>query len=64
MLFHGAAIDVRWKAPVYADLTILPRVEVRSVSDDLIVFGVEVGIVDGPTAMTADISAPLPRGVA
>lgn len=63
-LFHGAAIDVRWKAPVYADMTIVPRVDVRSVSDDLIVFGVEVGIVDGPMAMTANISVPLPREVA
>ena len=59
-LFHGAAIDVRWKAPVYADLTIVPSVRVRSASDHLIVFDADVRIVDGPVAMQATISIPLP----
>ncbi|MEM7001982.1 MAG: MaoC family dehydratase [Pseudomonadota bacterium] len=58
-LLHGTAFDIRWKAPVYADLTLLPSAKVRSVSADLVVIDLLAELENGPTAMVGELQVPL-----
>lgn len=58
-LFHGANFDIRWKAPVYADLTIRPTARVSAVSENQIVFDIEATLEDDATAMTGRVTIPL-----
>ena len=58
-LLHGAAFDIRWKAPVYADLGIRPGVRVSEVSDEMVVFDVDAVLDSGALAMTGQVSVPL-----
>lgn len=60
VLLHGTSIDVRFRAPVYADLTVSPSAKVASVSDKEVVFNADVTIIDGPVASVATITIPLP----
>ncbi|MDH3683608.1 MAG: MaoC family dehydratase, partial [Acidimicrobiia bacterium] len=50
VLFHGAHLDARWKAPTHADATIVPRVEVTRVDVDRVVLAIDVTLGDGPSA--------------
>jgi acyl dehydratase len=58
-LLHGAAFDIRWKAPVYADITVCPQARVTAVSDDRIEFALDVLLESGATAMTGQLTVPL-----
>ncbi len=58
-LLHGASFDVRWKAPVYAGLTILPRVSVSAATADRVVFDIEATLELGATAMVGEVTVPL-----
>ncbi|MEM7078240.1 MAG: MaoC family dehydratase [Pseudomonadota bacterium] len=58
-LFHGANFDVRWKAPVYADTDVLPRVTVAAKDDRLVTFDLQVDLADGAAAMVARVTVPL-----
>ncbi len=58
-LFHGASFDIRWKAPVYADLTIRPTALVSDASEKQVVFDIEAKLDDGATAMTGRVTIPL-----
>jgi acyl dehydratase len=58
-LLHGAAFDVRWKAPVYADTAIRPHVSVATAAPDQVVFDVDAMLDSGATAMTGRIVVPL-----
>ncbi|MEM9565758.1 MAG: MaoC family dehydratase [Actinomycetota bacterium] len=59
-LSHGAAFDVRWKAPTEADDAIVPTATVTSVDDGVIVVTVEVALAAGPVAMTGTVAVPVP----
>ncbi|NKC01315.1 MAG: hypothetical protein GKR90_22840 [Pseudomonadales bacterium] len=63
-LLHGAAFDIRWKAPVYADLTIIPNARVAQVEADRVVFEIDAVIVGGAVAMVGTVTIPLPRTAA
>ncbi|MCP5181818.1 MAG: MaoC family dehydratase [Pseudomonadales bacterium] len=58
-LLHGAAFDIRWKAPVYADRVMTPHARVAAVGADRVVFDVDAVLDDGATAMTGQITVPL-----
>lgn len=60
-LSHGAAFDVRWKAPTEADVTIVPTATVVSVDDDEIVVDLEVTLAGGPVAMVGTVTVPVDR---
>ena len=62
-LYYGASFDIRWRTPVYADTTIIPRVLVESVAPQQVVFGVKA-ILPGDngaeeTAMVGQVTVPL-----
>ena len=58
-LVHGASFDVRWKAPVYADLVIRPVAEVIEAEQDRVTFQLTATLEDGATAMTGTVTVPL-----
>ena len=58
VLSHGAAYDIRWKAPTEAEATIVPSATVRSVDDGQVVVDLEVVIAGGPVAMTGSVTIP------
>ena len=58
-LLHGANFDVRWKAPVFADLVIFPHVRVAAVAADRVVFDVNATLETNATAMTGTVTVPL-----
>lgn len=58
-LFHGAAFDIRWKAPVYADTVIRPGATVVAAEPDRVVFEVTAVLEDGATAMTGQVVVPI-----
>lgn len=59
-LLHGASYDIRWKAPVYAESTILPQVTVLETSDDAVVFDLSATLDSGAVAMTGRVTVPMP----
>ena len=63
-LLHGAAFDIRWKAPVYADLTITPNARVVKAEADCLIFEIDAVISGGATAMVGTVTIPLPREAA
>jgi acyl dehydratase len=58
-LLHGASFDVRWKAPVYADLVMVPQVRVSRADPDRVVFELDAVLESGATAMTGQVTVPL-----
>ena len=58
VLFHGARLDVRWKAPTHCDVHITPTATVVHTDDDVVRLAVEVVLESGATAMVADIEIP------
>jgi hypothetical protein len=58
-LLHGACFDIRWKAPVYADLVIRPSARVVEASARQIVFDVDATLDSGEVAMTGRVTIPL-----
>ncbi len=58
-LLHGAAFDIRWKAPVYADSVMYPRARVAEKTDDRVVFDVDATLESGATAMVGQVTVPL-----
>ncbi len=59
-LFHGAAFDVRWKAPTEADAAIVPTATVVAADDETVVVDATVTLAaTGAVAMTAEIVVPL-----
>ena len=58
-LLHGAAFDVRWKAPVYADVAIRPHVTVVAVSPDRVRFSMQATLDTGASAMVGEVTVPL-----
>ena len=50
---------MRWKSPVYADLTIFPRVEVVEANDKQVKFAINVTLESGAAAMTGEVTVPL-----
>ena len=61
-LLHGACFDVRWKAPVLADASIVPWATVVEATRDRVTFDLAVRPVDGgATAMSGRVTVPLPR---
>ncbi len=58
-LFHGANFDIRWKAPVYADLVLIPRATVVSASADLLHFEIDAKLESGTLAMVGQVKIPL-----
>ena len=58
-LLHGANFDIRWKAPVFADVVIRPTAEVVAVNDDQVTFNVEARLADDAVAMTGLVTVPL-----
>ncbi len=59
-LLHGAAFDIRWKAPVHADAIIHPHATITEARDDRVVFAVDAVLEDGAVAMTGQVTVPLP----
>lgn len=57
-LSHGAAFDIRWKAPTESDAAIVPTASVGPVSDTEIVVDVEVTLAGGPVAMVGTVTVP------
>ena len=58
-LLHGAAFDIRWKAPVFADLVIRPHARVAQAAADRVSFDVDAILESGATAMTGRVTIPL-----
>jgi hypothetical protein len=58
-LLHGANFDIRWKAPVFADLVIFPHVRVAAATDAQVVFEIDATLDSGATAMTGTVTVPL-----
>lgn len=58
-LLHGACFDVRWKAPVYAGLVIVPHVRVVQATHDRVVFDIKATLESGATAMVGQVTVPL-----
>ena len=58
-LLHGASFDIRWKAPVYADLVIFPHARVVQTAPDRVVFKVDAILESGATAMSGQVTVPL-----
>ena len=58
-LFYGASFDVRWKAPVYADLVIDVNIIVTAATEQEVVFNLEVILESGAMAMTGEVRVPL-----
>ena len=59
-LLYGTAFDVRWKAPVHADVVIVPRATVATVSHTRVGIDIEAVLEDGAVAMTGRVDIPLP----
>ena len=59
VLFHGAHLETRWRAPTRADETIVPTATVASVSDDGVVVELAATLDDGRTAMVGTVEIPL-----
>lgn len=59
-LSHGTKFDVRWRAPVEADVAVVPTATVTEVTGDRVVVDVAMTLVDGPAAMVATLTVPLP----
>lgn len=59
-LSHGAKFDVRWRAPVEADVAVLPTATVAEVASDRVVVDLAMTLVDGPAAMVGTLTVPLP----
>ncbi len=57
-LFHGAAFDIRWKAPVHSDTVITPLARVVRV-DDCAVIELSAHLEDNTVAMTGVVTVPL-----
>lgn len=58
-LFHGAAFDIRWKTPVYADLTMQPHATVVVADKDRVVFDIDAQLEDGAMAMVGQVTIPI-----
>ena len=58
VLYHGAAFDIRWKAPVYADTCISPIVTVAAADASRIEFFLEARCADGRVALTGQVVVP------
>lgn len=58
VMLHGAHVDVRWVAPVFADAWVEPKVTVRSVDGDRVTLDLLV-VADGRTAMVGETVIPL-----
>jgi len=59
VLLHGAATDVRWKAPTEDGAVIVPSATVTDTGPDLVTFELRVDLLDGPTAMIGTLAVPL-----
>jgi hypothetical protein len=57
-LSHGAAFDVRWKAPTEAGIDIVPTATVASITPTEIVVDLEVTLAGGPVAMVGTVTVP------
>ncbi len=58
-LLHGAAFDIRWKAPVFADATIYPTANVTERNDRSVKFEVMARLEDDAVAMVGTVEIPL-----
>lgn len=58
-LLHGASFDIRWKAPVYADMTIFPHVRVVQADEHQVVFDIDATLESDATAMVGQVTVPL-----
>lgn len=62
VLFHGAHLDTRWKAPTKSDTTIVPTATIRRADDERVVLDVEVTLADDENrqAMIGTVEIPVP----
>ena len=60
VLLYGSSFDIRWKAPVYADLVIRPHARVAAITDDRITFEVDAILASDAVAMVGTVTVPLP----
>jgi acyl dehydratase len=60
-LSYGSKFDVRWKAPTEADAAIMASAVVTGVTADGVELDLEVVVSDGPTALVAAVTVPVPR---
>lgn len=58
-LLHGTHFDIRWKAPVYADATMIPHAACIDKSADRVVFEVKATLADDALAMVGIVTVPL-----
>lgn len=59
-LSHGARFDVRWRAPVEADVEIVPSAMVTAVDDRTVTVSLEVALTDsGVAAMVGTVVVPI-----
>ena len=58
-LLYGAAFDVRWKAPVFADSAMRASAEVVAEDDKLVCFDIAATLDEGAVAMTGTVRVPL-----
>jgi len=58
-LLHGTNFDVRWRAPVYADLVIRPHARVVEATDSQVVFDIDAILDSGDAAMLGRVTIPL-----
>ena len=58
-LLYGAAFDVRWKAPVFADSAMHASAEVVAKDDKLVCFDIAATLDEGAVAMTGTVRVPL-----
>ncbi|MEM7216748.1 MAG: MaoC family dehydratase [Pseudomonadota bacterium] len=59
-LLHGASFDVRWKAPVFADVSLMPEALVTDANDAGVRFELTARLDGDAVAMTAAVEVPLP----
>jgi len=60
-LSHGTRFDVRWRAPVEADVAIVPTATVTDVQPDRLLVDLTMTLNDGTAAMVGSLTVPLPR---
>ncbi|MGI9615329.1 MAG: MaoC family dehydratase, partial [Acidimicrobiales bacterium] len=62
VLFHGAHLDTRWKAPTKADTTIVPTATITGADSDRVVLDIEVTLADedNKQAMIGTVEIPVP----
>ena len=62
VLFHGAHLDTRWKAPTKSDATIVPTATITRSDDEAVHLDLAVSLPDegATTAMVGTITIPLP----